>query len=296
MATHEMNANDSPLLFRFPTAQVKPFRSPSASTSSRAAMNGADLGGALAVHQSSQPYETTHPMLGPGDIGFDAVLDPSVLHTGYLPATFGASSHLPQHQLFLPTHDNLSMIFDSQQLQNHQLNCPPSVPNINSANNVTTSEDSHHSPEYYLVPDTLQSQMDFSIHQTPYPIDELESIQIHRGESINPVETYPTAEHDGFCDDQIDRESVFRYSATPFGGSDVGSPVDDCHLDRDEPYAQRIFRCLKEAPNHTMVLKDIYKWFKDNTEKGQDPNYKGWQNSIRHNLSMNKVPSRLYRQ
>lgn len=58
---------------------------------------------------------------------------------------------------------------------------------------------------------------------------------------------------------------------------------------REEPYAQLIYRCLKEKPDHTMVLREIYEWFKQNTERAKDPSDKGWQNSIRHNLSMNKV-------
>jgi len=60
-------------------------------------------------------------------------------------------------------------------------------------------------------------------------------------------------------------------------------------LDRDLPYAKLLHRCLMSVPDHTMVLKDIYEWFRYNTDKGKDPNQRGWQNSIRHNLSMNKV-------
>lgn len=58
-----------------------------------------------------------------------------------------------------------------------------------------------------------------------------------------------------------------------------------------EPYAQLIYRALKEAPGHGMVLKDIYDWFEKNTDKARNPLSKGWQNSIRHNLSMNGVRS-----
>ncbi|SLM37727.1 Winged helix-turn-helix DNA-binding domain [Lasallia pustulata] len=54
-----------------------------------------------------------------------------------------------------------------------------------------------------------------------------------------------------------------------------------------EPYAQLIYRALKSAPEHKMVLKEIYEWFEKNTDKATDPSSKGWQNSIRHNLSMN---------
>ncbi|KAL9006852.1 MAG: hypothetical protein Q9188_000383 [Gyalolechia gomerana] len=55
-----------------------------------------------------------------------------------------------------------------------------------------------------------------------------------------------------------------------------------------EPYAQLIFRALKGAPGYRMVLKDIYRWFEKNTDKARKSS-KGWQNSIRHNLSMNGV-------
>ncbi|KAK8215822.1 hypothetical protein IWZ01DRAFT_538802 [Phyllosticta capitalensis] len=56
---------------------------------------------------------------------------------------------------------------------------------------------------------------------------------------------------------------------------------------KGEPYAKLIYRCLMEARDHQMVLRDIYDWFKKNTNKAADKRTKGWQNSIRHNLSMN---------
>ncbi|KAI4117902.1 MAG: hypothetical protein LQ345_001965 [Seirophora villosa] len=62
--------------------------------------------------------------------------------------------------------------------------------------------------------------------------------------------------------------------------------ADDGGGTTEEPYAQLIFRALKNAPGHSMVLKDIYRWFERNTDKASKSS-KGWQNSIRHNLSMN---------
>ena len=59
----------------------------------------------------------------------------------------------------------------------------------------------------------------------------------------------------------------------------------------NEPYAKLIFRALKSAPGHRMVLREIYEWFEMNTDKAGDPKSRGWQNSIRHNLSMNGVSS-----
>ncbi|MCJ1286811.1 hypothetical protein MMC26_006157 [Xylographa opegraphella] len=71
----------------------------------------------------------------------------------------------------------------------------------------------------------------------------------------------------------------------------VPSPIDNDE-DSDgglsaEPYAQLIYRALKSVPSHRMVLKEIYEWFEKNTDKAKNNSSKGWQNSIRHNLSMN---------
>ena len=60
-------------------------------------------------------------------------------------------------------------------------------------------------------------------------------------------------------------------------------------FDKELPYAQLIHRALLSAPNHTMVLRDIYAWFETYTDKAAHSETRGWQNSIRHNLSMNGV-------
>ena len=59
----------------------------------------------------------------------------------------------------------------------------------------------------------------------------------------------------------------------------------------DIPYAKLIYSALMDAPGHRMVLKDIYRWIEKNTDKANNPEFTGWQNSVRHNLSMNKVVS-----
>ncbi|KAL6236577.1 hypothetical protein BDW75DRAFT_239091 [Aspergillus navahoensis] len=55
----------------------------------------------------------------------------------------------------------------------------------------------------------------------------------------------------------------------------------------DPPYSQLIYEALSAAPGKKLPLQGIYLWFEKNTAKGRDPSSKGWQNSIRHNLSMN---------
>ncbi|KAL4875918.1 hypothetical protein BJY04DRAFT_232067 [Aspergillus karnatakaensis] len=55
----------------------------------------------------------------------------------------------------------------------------------------------------------------------------------------------------------------------------------------DPPYSQLIYEALFTAPGKKLPLQGIYHWFEKNTAKGKDRGSKGWQNSIRHNLSMN---------
>lgn len=57
----------------------------------------------------------------------------------------------------------------------------------------------------------------------------------------------------------------------------------------EPPYAKLIYNALMDAREHKLVLRDIYAWIHDNTDKAKDPAFKGWQNSVRHNLSMNGV-------
>ncbi|KAL5361952.1 hypothetical protein BJX96DRAFT_176703 [Aspergillus floccosus] len=76
---------------------------------------------------------------------------------------------------------------------------------------------------------------------------------------------------------------------TGMGCDDRRSSSDDTEEDSngDPPYSLLIYRALISAPGMKLPLQGIYSWFEKNTAKGKDRNSKGWQNSIRHNLSMN---------
>lgn len=71
----------------------------------------------------------------------------------------------------------------------------------------------------------------------------------------------------------------------------MSSVDDEDEMIDDKPYARLIYEALMQAPGHRMMLREIYDWFRHNTSKAQDNGTNGWQNSIRHNLSMNKVCS-----
>ncbi|EXJ83302.1 hypothetical protein A1O1_06921 [Capronia coronata CBS 617.96] len=66
----------------------------------------------------------------------------------------------------------------------------------------------------------------------------------------------------------------------------VGEDEEGCN---DKPYARLIYEALMQVPGHRMMLRDIYEWFRLNTTKPQESGSNGWQNSIRHNLSMNQA-------
>lgn len=72
----------------------------------------------------------------------------------------------------------------------------------------------------------------------------------------------------------------------PFGDDDDDAEPEDS---TDPCYAQLLHRCLKEAPGHTMALKELYDWVALHSQKAKDQKNRGWQNSVRHNLSMNAV-------
>lgn len=104
-------------------------------------------------------------------------------------------------------------------------------------------------------------------------------------------------EHDDMCGDPLQFERAPAFILPSSETSDDGgfssremTAVDDGEQTAEEPYAKLIHRALMSAPNHSMVLQEIYQWFRENTIKGsvKDGN-KGWMNSIRHNLSMNAV-------
>ncbi|KIV95991.1 hypothetical protein PV10_03576 [Exophiala mesophila] len=89
----------------------------------------------------------------------------------------------------------------------------------------------------------------------------------------------------------LDESSVTSAWSSP--GFPVARPalhmLDDGDATDDKPYAALIYDALLQAPNHRMMLREIYDWFRVNTNKVQDNGSNGWQNSIRHNLSMNKA-------
>lgn len=65
-------------------------------------------------------------------------------------------------------------------------------------------------------------------------------------------------------------------------------PIVDDGLKPGHSYAQLIGMSILRAPNRRLTLSQIYKWISD-SYSFYNANDAGWQNSIRHNLSLNKA-------
>lgn len=104
----------------------------------------------------------------------------------------------------------------------------------------------------------------------------------------------PTTSHSSTPSYRVDKDTtVSPPPVDGYEGADMARFKDDntdgeCSVN-EEPYAKLIYRALMSAHEHKMVLKEIYEWFELNTDKAKNTCSKGWQNSIRHNLSMNGV-------
>lgn len=120
------------------------------------------------------------------------------------------------------------------------------------------------------IPDGSSFREDSYHRQSPTPShSSTPSYRINKDPTLSPppVEGYEGVEMARLKDEETDEE---------------------CGVN-DEPYAKLIYRALMSVPERRMVLRDIYEWFELNTDKAKNACSKGWQNSIRHNLSMNGV-------
>ncbi|RBR23574.1 uncharacterized protein FIESC28_03756 [Fusarium coffeatum] len=88
------------------------------------------------------------------------------------------------------------------------------------------------------------------------------------------------------------------YRASPEVNGEAEPQGAAANAKTDEPYAKLLWRALMSTPDHAMTLQEIYQWFRENTDKDikkdhserrPGKNAEGWQNSIRHNLSMNEA-------
>ena len=111
-------------------------------------------------------------------------------------------------------------------------------------------------------------------------------------DQILPLSDVPALEYDSTPDVNAYERRQWTDSPMPDEVDGLaGSGETDDSLENSDPcYAELLRQALMEKKDdHTMLLKDLYEWVRTHSSKAQESGNKGWQNSVRHNLSMNAV-------
>jgi hypothetical protein len=173
----------------------------------------------------------------------------------------------------------------------------PSSPESSETSAFTPAEDILCSSSPFSAPPEPQDSFASSIPS--FKINGLHDLAAEGGMQ-SPASFYPNSPTDSFADSDVPTMPPSSVSSTSalynmdsmkmeITSAPRGELLDVSNPGKgDEPYCQLLGRCLRTTPDYSMSLKDIYKWFEENTTK-TDQDGKGWQNSIRHNLSMNGV-------
>ncbi|TKA75378.1 hypothetical protein B0A55_06014 [Friedmanniomyces simplex] len=138
-------------------------------------------------------------------------------------------------------------------------------------------------PEWSMMPDGLPASAHMHASQFYYPQEPH-----HMSVGPSPMLSQGSPLDSDFMDGAWDQPDIPQ----PWLDSSGSDEIND--IDAIEVcYAQLLWRCLKQAPEHTMTLKELYDWVREHSQKAKDPKNRGWQNSVRHNLSMNAAFERV---
>lgn len=190
-----------------------------------------------------------------------------------------AHSHFSQHDFGYNEHYDRICSSQYPILDHSHPNHSPQL--INMPQSMSTI-DSYPPTAYQIEPQKHYESMDSSDTEINGQLTQL-SNDYKRYEYNSRIKIEP-------LDDYRSPYSNITRASTPQNDTGYDGNMNEEHpIDKTLPYAQLIYQALLQAPNHTMILRDIYEWFQLNTDKAADSQTKGWQNSIRHNLSMNGV-------
>ena len=188
-------------------------------------------------------------------------------HESSLPYSSSACPRSYPHDLSLDVNGCITSITDAY---------PPSAYHLDSPSQASFTACHQRRLEGDPLADSIQDPPRIRLENEPYQINS------------------PAPSHASICTGQVKAcAAASPASGEGFEGIECatmnGDETDGDASISSEPYAQLIYKALMSAPEHKMVLKEIYEWFERNTDKAKNNSSKGWQNSIRHNLSMNGV-------
>jgi hypothetical protein len=180
-------------------------------------------------------------------------------------------------------HDNFTIPYPAQYPSS---SCPRSYNGVDLSGLPAdiTMTDSFPPTAYHIEPPKHNDAMDLADQEINGQLMQLSNDYDHHPYGSHIKVEDPNGYQSPYSD--LTRAST-PHDDTPRHHHDLSG--DGGVIDKEQPYAQLIYQALLNAPNKTMILRDIYEWFKSNTDKASASETKGWQNSIRHNLSMNGV-------
>jgi|TARA_R110002003_G_scaffold140_13_gene12824 hypothetical protein len=229
----------------------------------------------------SMQWTATH------DYGLNPIGHSSADNHVHVPITPRPGDFYHYAQNGLSYNDNIDLNYASQY---PGLSCPRSYGGLDLTGlpNNTSMSDAYPPAAYQIEP---QHHYDLTALSDPgvneYLMQMSDDYDHHYGAHVKDEK------HSGYHSPYSD----MTRASTPSGDPRYPRDHDSGNLgaiDKEQPYAQLIYKALLEADNHTMILRDIYDWFTKHTDKALNSETKGWQNSIRHNLSMNGVCNPTY--
>jgi hypothetical protein len=175
-----------------------------------------------------------------------------------MPSTIALSSNFPQQSSHAPRGD------DHDDLMNQQ-----TTPATSS---FLSQERFNHSPSHPGIPTSERSRR--WMHATPQspPISVSSTQSPRHPHSLVSMSPAPTVSGGEGSSPRISIEDA-----------------SDQEQNGEPPYSRLIWDALMSTEDKMLPLQGIYQWFEKNTTKAGNEESKGWQNSIRHNLSMNAV-------
>ncbi|KAJ9666287.1 hypothetical protein H2201_003475 [Coniosporium apollinis] len=172
---------------------------------------------------------------------------------------------------------------------NAQGSCPRSFSDFSFGGHIGSMTDAYPPSAYQLRPQNADQEELYSLLVGEQATHMSNAYENPSGSQMRPdrESAMPRRHWRPLTEEPDSSSGMLLDTPVPDDGTKSEDDIEETPMDKEEPYAQLLNRCLREAPGHTMILRDIYHWFAKYTDKSHNKGTKGWQNSIRHNLSMN---------